>query len=247
VLARGHFKPERSLSRIEFCDHHASLHEEEVNMRMTMLATVAAIGALTLAGPARAQSVAAQVANNPGLQKLLAGLAAGSQVSARVSLPLQIGFFDNQPALYITPEVGVDPDAGPTIVAAAQHIAVGFNANFIPDNFASLPGTQAVDDIFVFTNFTQGNVLSSAPRPAGPTNKDQAYTPLWQVNLVTWVSGARKELTSRADILAAARNGLVTIQKTQIIVECSVVFTPFGGLLPDADIIIKSPQGAAPR
>ena len=30
-------------------------------------------------------------------------------VSPRVSLPLQVGFFDGATALYITPEVGVDP------------------------------------------------------------------------------------------------------------------------------------------
>jgi hypothetical protein len=154
-------------------------------MRMTMLATVAAIGAAALAGPARAQTAAAEVANDPGLQKLLADLAAGRQVSARVSLPLQIGFFDNQPALYITPEVGVDPNAGTSTVAAAEQISEAFHANFIPANFASLPGSNAVDDIFVFTNFAQGNVLASAPRPAGPTNSDTDYTPLWQVNVVT--------------------------------------------------------------
>ena len=136
-------------------------------MRMVMLATIAAIGAMALAGPARAQTAAAEVPNDPGLQKLLADLAAGRQVSARVSLPLQIGFFDNQPALYITPEVGVDPEAGASTVTAAQQIAVGFNANFIPQNFASLPGSNAVDDIFVFTNSTQGNVLASAPQHQG--------------------------------------------------------------------------------
>jgi hypothetical protein len=216
-------------------------------MRMAMLATVAAIGAVALAGPARAQTAAAEVANPPGLQKLLADLAAGRQVSARVSLPLQIGFFDNQPALYITPEVGVDPNAGTSTVAAAQQIAEGFNANFIPANFASLPGSNAVDDIFVFTDFTQGNVLASAPRPAGPTNNDKDYTPLWQVNLVTWVNGPRQKLTSQADILAAAQQGLVTIQKTRIIVECSVVFTPRGGLLPDAGIGVQPSEVAAGR
>ena len=208
-------------------------------MRMVMIAIVAAIGAATLTGPARAQNAGAEVANGPGLQKLLADLAAGRQVSARVSLPLQIGFFDNQTALYITPEVGVDPSAGASTVAAAQQIAVGFNANFIPKNFASLPGSPAVDDIFVFTNFAQGNVLASAPQPAGPTNTNTDYTPLWQVNLVTWVVAPRGALTSQADILAAEQQGLVTIQKTQIIVECSVIFTPRGGLLPDAKIGVR--------
>jgi hypothetical protein len=139
-------------------------------------------------------------------------------------------------ALYITPEVGVDPSAGTGIVAAAQQIAVGFNANFIPLNFASLPGTGAVDDIFVFTNFNQGNVLASAPNPAGPGNTDTGYSPLWQVNLVSWVKGRPAVLTSQADISTAAQNGFVSVQKTPIIVECWVVFTPRGGLLPLTEV-----------
>jgi hypothetical protein len=52
---------------------------------------------------------------------------------------------------------------------------------------ASLPGSGAVDDIFVFTNSNEGNVLASAPNPAGSGNTDTDYTPLWQVNLVSWV------------------------------------------------------------
>ena len=174
---------------------------------------------------------ASEVANQSGLRDILADLAAGRNVSARVSLPLQIGFFNGQTALYITPEVGVDPSAGTGIVAAAQQVAVGFNANFISLNFASLPGSGAVDDIFVFTNFNQGNVLASAPNPAGPGNTDTDYTPLWQVNLVSWIKGRPTVLTSQADISTAAQNGLVSVQKTPIIVECSVVFTPRGGLL----------------
>jgi hypothetical protein len=171
-----------------------------------------------------------------GLHEILADLAAGRSVSARVGLPLQIGFFNGQTALYITPEVGVDPSAGPSIVAAAQQVAAGFNANFIPQNFASLPGSSAVDDIFVFTNFSQGNVLASAPDPAGPGNTDTDYTPLWQVNLVTWIKGRPTALTSQADIATAAQNGFVSVQKTPITVECSVIFTPHGGLLPLATV-----------
>jgi hypothetical protein len=102
----------------------------------------------------------------------------------------------------------------------------GYNADFIPQNFASLPGSGAVEDIFVFTNLSQGNVLASAPDLAGPGNTDTDYTPLWQVNLVTWIKGRPTVLTSQGDISTAAQNGFVSVQKTPIIVECSVIFTP---------------------
>jgi hypothetical protein len=155
----------------------------------------------------------------------------------RVSLPLQVGFFNGATALYITPEVGVDPNAPAAIIAAAKQVAEGFSANFIPQNFGALPDSSAVDDIFVFTNFTQGNVLASAPHPAGPTNTDPNYSPLWQISEVSWNPGRQaRALTSQTDITSAAAAGDVTIQKTPIIVECSVIFTPGGGVLPGARI-----------
>ena len=212
-----------------------------------LVPTALALVAATSFSPATAQAPkpsglasgtleARDVSDQPGLRKVLADLASSRNVAARVSLPLQIGFFNGQTALYITPEVGVDPSAGSSTVAAAQQVAVGFNANFIPLNFASLPASGAVDDIFVFTNFSQGNVLASAPNPAGPGNTDTDYTPLWQVNLVSWIKGRPTVLTSQADISTAAHGIFVSVQKTPIIVECSVIFTPRGGLLPLATV-----------
>ncbi len=180
---------------------------------------------------------ALQAQDRAGLDSILDEIAAGRKVSPRVSLPLQVGFFNGATALYITPEVGVDPNAPAGIIAAAHQVAAGFNSNFIPTNFGTLPNSPAVDDIFVFTNFTQGNVLASSPHPAGPANTDTNYSPLWQVSLVAWNSGRQgRVLTSQADISDAAAAGDVTITKTPIIVECSVVFTPGGGLLPESRI-----------
>jgi hypothetical protein len=171
----------------------------------------------------------------------------GPAVSPRVSLPLQVGFFEGATALYITPEVGVDPNAPAAIIAAAKQVAEGFNSNFIPQNFGVLPGSTAVDDIFVFTNFAQGNVLASAPHPAGPANTDTNYSPLWQISLVSWNSGRQaRALTSQTDVTNAAAAGDVTIQKTPIIVECSVIFTPGGGLLPGAKITPRDYQQPEP-
>ena len=164
-------------------------------------------------------------------------------VSPRVILPLQVGFFNGATALYITPEVGVDPNAPAAIIAAAHQVAEGFNSNFIPTNFGTLPNSPAVDDIFAFTNFTQGNVLASAPHPAGPANTDTNYSPLWQISLVAWNPGYQgRVLKSQAEIENAANAGEVTITKTPIIVECSVIFTPRGGLLPGARILRDDDQ-----
>ena len=95
--------------------------------------------------------------------------------------------------------------------------------------------------------FAQGNVLASAPHPAGPANTDTNYSPLWQVSLVSWNSGRQaRVLTSQTDITNASTAGDVTIQKTPIIVECSVIFTPGGGLLPGARITTDDDQQREP-
>jgi hypothetical protein len=48
-------------------------------------------------------------------------------------------------------------------------------------------------------------VLASAPHPAGPTNTDANYSPLWQVSLVTWNPGRQgRVLTSQNDVTDAA-------------------------------------------
>jgi hypothetical protein len=191
---------------------------------------------------------ALQAQNQAGLNSILDEIADGRKVSPRVSLPLQVGFFSGATALYITPEVGVDPNAPAAIIAAAKQVASGFKSNFIPQNFGTLPNSPAVDDIFVFTNFTQGNVLASAPHPAGPANTDTNYSPLWQVNLVSWNSGRQgRVLTSQTDITNAAADGDVTIEKTPIIVECSVIFTPGGGLLPGARVTTGDEREGEPN
>ena len=123
---------------------------------------------------------------------------------------MQQGFANGGLAIYITPEVGVDPNS--SFVTTAQGIAKGFNANFIPANWATLPGSAAVRSIFVFTNVTQGNVLGVLPSPAGPSNTNGGYSPLWQVNLVAWNNPANATvLTSAAAVDAAATAGQVTI------------------------------------
>jgi hypothetical protein len=214
-------------------------------LRTVALALVTIIAIGITSSPLSAQDQTGSD-NQAGLQSVLNAIAADRAVSARIGLPLQIGFFAGQPALYITPEVGVDPKAPSSIIAIAHQLAANFHSNFIPQNFGTLPGSPAVDDIFSFpifsslgtvVGFRQGNVLASRPNPAGPTNTDTDYSPLWQVSVVTFNSGVQpRPLTSVADINQAAANGDVTITKTPIIVECSVIFTPSGGLLPGATV-----------
>lgn len=145
-----------------------------------------------------------------------------------VQLPLVAAWYKGKSAYYIQTE------------ASDQQVAKQQGVNFVP-GLASAIGAGAVDDIYVVTNFNQANVIPSAPIPAGPDNNDTDYSPLWQVSTVTWNQDQTPHtLKSEKKVLAAEAAGLVTITKTNIVVNCPVIFTPQGGLLPTAKITLKS-------
>lgn len=121
--------------------------------------------------------------------------------------------------------------------ASDQGLAQQQDVNYV-SLLSNAISAGAVDDIYHVTNFKQGNVIPSAPIPAGPGNTDPNYSPLWQVSLVTWNSGTTPHvLKSEEDVLSARDQGLVTIVKTNIVVNCPVIYTPFGGLFPNAKIL----------
>lgn len=163
------------------------------------------------------QSAQAQSTDQKLLQELLAGASKGT-----AAFPIVFCWYKGQPALYI------QTDASDPGLAAQQRV------NLVPklSNAVNAPG-GAVDDIYHVTNFKQGNVIPSAPLPAGPKNSDPNYTPMWQVTTVTWNTGVTPRLlTSEEDILGARDNGEVTLNKTTIVVNCPVIYTPQGGKLP---------------
>lgn len=152
---------------------------------------------------------------------------------ATVTFPTVTGWFNGRPVRYIQTEAS---DAG---------VAAGQGVNFVPGlaNLTTVtntvfPAGKAVDDIYVFTNGVaagkQANVIPSAPIPAGASNTSPDYTPIWRVSTVTWTVPANaRTLTSEAAIFAAQAAGQVTITQTGIIVNCPVIFSPQGGLLPN--------------
>lgn len=195
----------------------------------------------------------------PQLRQVLNDFAAGRAVSATATLPASIGYFGGQPAIYITPEVGVNPAAsGGAYVGLAKFLANTLHANYIPQNFATLttpPNNSAIaDPIYVFpggtpTSFTgkfiQGNILNSSPHPAGPYNADPNYTPLWQANLVYFKPGRERVLKSSKDVADAKAAGDLLPgfpMAIPVIIECSVIYTPEGGLLPTATIQKSHPD-----
>jgi len=164
------------------------------------------------------------------LQELLAH---PDSFKGTATLPVVFCWYKGQPALYIRTDAS-DPGA-----AADQGV------NLVPRLANAIDAPNgAVDDIYQVTNFKQGNVVPSAPIPAGPSNSDPNYTPLWQVTLVTWNNGVTPHvLKSEEEIFAARDAGQVTLQKTNIVVNCPIIYTPFGGQLPTVKIRLEDHDG----
>jgi hypothetical protein len=160
---------------------------------------------------------------------------ANNEKTPSVILPLVQCWYKGKVAYYIQTE------------ASDQGLAQQQDVNYVPQLSNAIAG-GAVDDIYHVTNFTQGNVIPSAPLPAGPGNTDPSYSPLWQVSTVTWNPGTTPHvLKSEEEVLSAQDEGLVTIVKTNIVVNCPVIYTPYGGLFPNAKIIGDRSEPAGSR
>ena len=80
------------------------------------------------------------------------------------------------------------------------------------------PGNK-IAPIWAFANGADGqrNVIDTVPG-----RKD--YSPLWEVNLVTWNDGATaRVLRSAADVKKALAAGEATVKKPGIVVSCPVI------------------------
>ena len=149
---------------------------------------------------------------------------------AIIELPAVMGWFEGQVVHYVTTDTS---DAA---------MATDMGVNFVP-RLAYALGTpagtpNAVERIYRFTNFEQGNVLPSAPVPTGPGNKDRAYSPVWVLVMVTWRAGQQPRiLRSEEEVLAAQEKGQVSLQTTQAVVNCPVIITAQGGALRGARLV----------
>jgi hypothetical protein len=80
------------------------------------------------------------------------------------------------------------------------------------------PGNKLAD-LWSVTNGVedQYNIIDVVPGMKG-------YTPLWNVNLVTWKSGVTpRKLTSAAAVRKALKAGEVTMKEPGIVVNCPVI------------------------
>ena len=142
---------------------------------------------------------------------------------AEVRLPLHRAWVDGRQVEYVTTDIS---DA-----AMARQEGV----NHVPRLAQALggPGRPSVTErVYKFVNGEQITVFQSAPRPAGGVNADPNYSPLWRMVLVRWLRpAALRELRSEEEVLAAQERGDVSLEVTDIVVNCPVTRSADGQAL----------------
>ncbi|MEL0622720.1 hypothetical protein V6238_06420 [Marinomonas arenicola] len=141
----------------------------------------------------------------------------------QVSLPLLKGWHDGETVFYITTDV------------SDRAIAKAKNANYAPRLTDAVPQypkpprvKTALERVYAFPNGEQGrSVFASVPAPLGYQSNDSHYSPLWLMYVVTWKTPSlAHELTSEEAIFDAEDRGLVTITRTNVVLNCPVVAAP---------------------
>jgi hypothetical protein len=147
-----------------------------------------------------------------------------------VTLPAARGWYAGERVYYITTEI-TDPtmatNAGITFAPRLKDAILAYGK----------PGVirSVLERVYKFPDGDQDAVFASVPRPPGPLSTDAAYSPLWLAYFVRWEHpDQRRLLTSEEAILAAADAGTVRIERSDIVINCPIVQTATGGVLPHA-------------
>jgi len=136
-----------------------------------------------------------------------------ARASIPIDIPLAKGYESGNEIFFIA------TDASDEKIAQQATKLLGFKVNFAP--LLSQTPESALSQAYAFTNGVPGKgpfgfqipVLSAKPG-------DPGYSPLLQVNTVTWKNGSSvKELKSVQEIMDEEKNGSLTINKTGIVVN----------------------------
>lgn len=141
----------------------------------------------------------------------LAGCAASPP--AQTVLPRQQAWVDGRRVDYVTTDIS---DAAMAAQAGVNHVP----------RLADALGTgrgSLTERVYKFADGAQISVFASGPAAPGAAGPDPNYSPLWRLVLVRWKAGAAPhELRSEEAVLAAASEGVLTLEVTGIVVNCPI-------------------------
>jgi hypothetical protein len=193
-----------------------------------LLAVATATAALTLL-PLQHQIFAQQasVEADPGSVLKLA------RTNVPIDIPLLKGYENGNEIYFIATDVSDEKTA-----AFATNLT-GFKVNYAPALVQTPDSARA--QAYAFTNGVAGDGPFGFQIPVVNAKPgDEGYSPLWQVNEVTWNDNATaRELKSVQEITTAEQNGELSINNTDIVVNHPAIQWQNGSLLvrEDADNI----------
>jgi hypothetical protein len=138
-------------------------------------------------------------------------------------LPMSRAWVDGRIVEYVTTDIS---DLAMARMMGANHVPGLASAVRSP------PGQSLVERVYKFPNEEQISIFASAPSPVGAENQDRSYSPLWRVVLVRWSNPVlRRELKSEEELLAAEEKKDLTLELTDIVVNCPVTRSASGQAL----------------
>lgn len=139
-------------------------------------------------------------------------------------LPVHRAWVDGRVVEYVTTDIS---DLAMARMMGANHVPVLAAAIR-----SGAPGQSLVERVYKFPNEEQISIFQSAPDPVGAENRDRSYSPLWRVVMVRWTDPAkRRELKSEEQLLAAEDAKQVSLEVTDIVVNCPVTRSASGQAL----------------
>jgi hypothetical protein len=127
-------------------------------------------------------------------------------------LPLNRAWVSGRQVEYVTTDIS----------DAAMARAAGVNyAPRLRDAIGARP--SVLERVYKFPQGGQLSIFQSAPQPVGPDSTDLSYSPLWRLVLVKWIKTEQAhELRTEEELLAAHEKGLLSIEITNIVVNCPI-------------------------
>jgi hypothetical protein len=189
------------------------------------LLTSAAAAAAATVSPSQQQVFAQQVTEEtePGSVLKLA------RTNVPIDIPLLKGYENGNEIYFIATDVSDE------MTAAFATNLTGFKVNYAPA-LAQTPDSARAQ-AYAFTNGVAGDGPFGFQIPiVNAKPGDEGYSPLWQVNEVTWNDNVTaRELKSVQEITTAKQNGELSINSTDIVVNHPAIQWQNGSLMVRED------------
>jgi len=135
----------------------------------------------------------------------------------KITIPVEKGYVNGNISYFIS------TDASEQMIVSSVANTTKFNVNYAPTLADTQENTRQQG--YVFINGVQGNGTFDHQLPiATASADDDGYSPLFEINYVSWNNGSQpKVLKSAQEVLDAQAKGEVTIKKSNIVINSPAV------------------------